>query len=210
MKRRSEFNGFSCSTFCSNPAVQILSPPQARLLQQASSHRRRPTASARSSAPAMSPSGQAPGQDRSPRPLPGRDLLPIRPSGAMWDATCHATRVTVVSRIRGTPGIQEVTGGREEDSVQVQREPRGNHRTREDTALPAFGTVRPGSNPGPRPKSSSKSPIPPGHASFWLLEMPYQKGYDVTALVCPRSRHQGGFEAYGEIRDLHTHQSTSG
>ena len=75
MKRRSEFNGFSCSTFCSNPAVQILSPPQARLLQQASSHGQRPTASARSSAPAMSPSGQAPGQDRSPRPLPGRDLF---------------------------------------------------------------------------------------------------------------------------------------
>ncbi len=215
MKRRSEFNGFSCSTFCSNPAVQILSPPQARLLQQASSHGRRPTASARSSAPAMSPSGQAPGQDRSPRPLPGRDLFadPAQRGHVGRDVSrhpCHATRVTVVSRIRGTPGIQEVTGGREEDSVQVQGEPRGNHRTREDTALPAFGTVRPGSNPGPRPKSSSKSPIPPGHASFWLLEMPYQKGYDVTALVCPRSRHQGGFEAYGEIRDLHTHQSTSG
>ena len=74
MKRRSEFNGLSCSTFC-NPAVQILSPPQARLLQQASSHGQRPTASARSSAPAMWPSGQAPGQDRSPRPLPGRDLF---------------------------------------------------------------------------------------------------------------------------------------
>ena len=47
-----------------------------------------------------------------------------------------------MSRIRGTRRIQEVTGGHERDPIQVQEEPRGYHRTREDTALARFGTVR--------------------------------------------------------------------
>ena len=51
--------------------------------------------------------------------------------------------VTAVSRIHGTRRIHEVTGGHEEDRIRVQEEPRGHHRTREDTALPRFGTVRP-------------------------------------------------------------------
>ena len=152
MKRRSEFNGFSCSTFCSNPAVQILSPPQARLLQQASSHRRRPTASARSSAPAMSPSGQAPGQDRSPRPLPGRDLFadPAQRGHVGRDVSRHPCHSRVAHlRNPGDTGGHRRTRRRLSSST---GEPRGHHRTREHTALPAFGTVRPGSNPGPPTK----------------------------------------------------------
>ena len=47
-----------------------------------------------------------------------------------------------MSRIRGTRRIQEVTGGHERDPIQVQEEPRGYHRTREDTASARFGTVR--------------------------------------------------------------------
>jgi len=57
-----------------------------------------------------------------------------------------------VSRIRGTQGIQEVTGGHEEGSVRVQGEPGGHHRTQEDTTSSRFGTVRPRVQiPGPRP-----------------------------------------------------------
>jgi hypothetical protein len=49
-----------------------------------------------------------------------------------------------VSRIHGTRRIHEVTGGHEEDPIRVQEEPRGHDRTREDTPLCRFGTVRPG------------------------------------------------------------------
>ncbi len=42
--------------------------------------------------------------------------------------------VTAVSRIHGTRRIHEVTGGHEDDPIQVQEEPRGQQRTREDTA----------------------------------------------------------------------------
>ena len=57
-------------------------------------------------------------------------------------------------RIHGTRRIHEVTGGHEEDPIRVQEEPRGHHRTREDTPLRRFGTVRPRVQiPGPRPKS---------------------------------------------------------
>src|SRR5439155_16149392 len=56
--------------------------------------------------------------------------------------------------------IHEVTGGHEEDPIRVQEEPRGHHRTREDTPLRRFGTVRPRVQiPGPRPFSYSKSTI---------------------------------------------------
>jgi hypothetical protein len=50
--------------------------------------------------------------------------------------------VTAVSRIHGTRRIHEVTGGHEEDQIRVQEEPRGHDRTREDTPLRRFGTVR--------------------------------------------------------------------
>ena len=57
-----------------------------------------------------------------------------------------------MSRIHGTRRIHEVTGGHEEDPIRVQEEPRGHHRTREDTPLRRFATVRPRVQiPGPRP-----------------------------------------------------------
>ena len=60
---------------------------------------------------------------------------------------CHS-RVTN-SR---NPGDTGVTSGHEDESVEAREEPRGHHRPREDTALPRFGTVRPGVQiPGPRP-----------------------------------------------------------
>ena len=63
-----------------------------------------------------------------------------------------------MSRVHGTRRIHEVKGGHEEDPIRVQEETRGHHRTREDTPLRRFGTVRPRVQiPGPRPKSSSKS-----------------------------------------------------
>ncbi len=56
-----------------------------------------------------------------------------------------------MSRIHGTRRIHEVTGGHEEDPIRVQEEPRGHHRTRGDTPLRRFGTVRPRVQiPGPR------------------------------------------------------------
>ena len=59
-----------------------------------------------------------------------------------------------MSRIHGTRRIHEVTGGHEEDPIRVQEEPRGHHRTREDTPLRRFGTVRPRVQiPRPRPVS---------------------------------------------------------
>jgi len=65
-----------------------------------------------------------------------------------------------VSRIHGTRGIREVTGGHEEDPIREQEEPRGHHRTRKDTPLRRFGTVRPRVQiPGPRPFLYSKSAI---------------------------------------------------
>ena len=63
-----------------------------------------------------------------------------------------------MSRIHGTRRIREVTGGHDEDPIRVQEEPRGHHRTREDTLLRRFGTVRPRVQiPGPRPKSEYDS-----------------------------------------------------
>ena len=60
--------------------------------------------------------------------------------------------VTAVSRIHGARRIHEVTRGHEEDPFRVQEEPRGHRRTRADTPLRRFGTVRPRVQiPGPRP-----------------------------------------------------------
>src|SRR5437899_10099713 len=74
------------------------------------------------------------------------------------ESVSEPLEVTAVSRIHGTRRIHEVTGGHEEDPIRVQKEPRGHHRTREDTALPRFGTVRPRVQiPGPRPKIVFKS-----------------------------------------------------
>src|SRR2546422_20377 len=76
------------------------------------------------------------------------------------ESVSEPLEITAVSRIHGTRRIHEVTGGHEEDPFRVQEEPRGHHRTREDTPLRRFGTVRPRVQiPGPRPISSSKSPI---------------------------------------------------
>jgi len=75
-----------------------------------------------------------------------------------------------VSRIHGTRRIHEVTGGQEEDPIRVLEEPRGHHRTRKDTPVRRFGTVRPRVQiPGPRPKivfrieTLPASPTPPCH-----------------------------------------------
>jgi len=68
------------------------------------------------------------------------------------ESVSEPLEVTAVSRIHGTRRIHEVTGGHEEDPIRVQEEPRGHHRTREDTPLRRFGTVRPRVQiPGPRP-----------------------------------------------------------
>ena len=53
-----------------------------------------------------------------------------------------------MSRIHGTRRIHEVTEGHEEDPTRVQKEPRGHHRTLEDTAPTRFGTVIHTSAPG--------------------------------------------------------------
>ncbi len=76
------------------------------------------------------------------------------------ESVSEPLEVTAVSRIHGTRRIHEVTGGHEEDPIRVQEEPRGHHRTREDTPLRRFGTVRPRVQiPGPRPFLYSKSLI---------------------------------------------------
>src|SRR6266550_7575458 len=68
------------------------------------------------------------------------------------ESVSEPLEVTAVSRIHGTRRIHEVTGGHEEDPFRVQEEPSGHHRTREDTPLRRFGTVRPRVQiPGPRP-----------------------------------------------------------
>jgi hypothetical protein len=73
--------------------------------------------------------------------------------------------VTAVSRIRRTQRIQEVTGGHDEDQLRVRKEPRGHQRTREDTTLRRFGTVRPRVQiPGPRPKIVFKSTTSPARS----------------------------------------------
>src|SRR6266481_1271686 len=57
--------------------------------------------------------------------------------------------------------LSRLTRGHEEDPFRVQEEPRGHHRTPEDTPLRRFGTVRPRVQiPGPRPFLRSKSAIP--------------------------------------------------
>src|SRR5437899_9633367 len=77
------------------------------------------------------------------------------------ESVSEPLEVTAVSRIHGTRRIQEVTGGHEEDPIRVQEEPRGHHRTREDTPLRRFGTVRPRVQiPGPRPLLYSEPAIP--------------------------------------------------
>src|SRR5439155_9964540 len=58
------------------------------------------------------------------------------------ESVSEPLEVTAVSHIHGTRRIHEVTGGHEEDPIRVQEEPRGHHRTREDTPLRRFGTVR--------------------------------------------------------------------
>src|ERR1700674_5652194 len=68
------------------------------------------------------------------------------------ESVSEPLEVTAVSRIHGTRRIHEVTGGHEQDPIRVQEEPPGHHRTREDTPLRRFGTVRPRVQiPGPRP-----------------------------------------------------------
>ena len=86
-----------------------------------------------------------------------RKLRPSAPESKVGttddrESVSEPLEVTAVSRIHGTRRIHEVTGGHEEDPIRVQEEPRGNHRTREDTPLRRFGTVRPRVQiPGPRP-----------------------------------------------------------
>ena len=84
-------------------------------------------------------------------------------------SSIRASCVTAVSRIRGTHGTQEDTGGHEEDSVQVREEPSGHYRTREDTAIARFGTVRPRVQiPGPRPFFEFKTRFSrPTRWRFW-------------------------------------------
>src|SRR5437667_11169954 len=77
------------------------------------------------------------------------------------ESVSEPLEVTAVSRTHGTRRIHEVTGGHEEDPIRVQEEPRGHHRTREDTPLRRFGTVRPRVQiPGPRPLLYSEPAIP--------------------------------------------------
>src|SRR5712692_3672127 len=68
--------------------------------------------------------------------------------------------VTAVSRNCGTRRIREDTQGHDQAANQVQEDTGGPAGIRKDTASCRFGTVRPrGQIPGPRPISSSKSPI---------------------------------------------------
>src|ERR1700682_3536171 len=76
------------------------------------------------------------------------------------ESVSEPLEVTAVSRIHGTRRIHEVTEGHEEDPIRVQEEPRGYHRTREDTPLRGFGTVRTRVQiPRPRPNLYSKPAI---------------------------------------------------
>jgi hypothetical protein len=68
--------------------------------------------------------------------------------------------VTAVSRNSGTRRIREDTQGHDQGANQAQENTGGAAGIRKDTTLGRFGTVRPRVQiPGPRPISSSKSPI---------------------------------------------------
>src|SRR2546426_5844349 len=68
--------------------------------------------------------------------------------------------VTAVSRNSGTRRIREETQGHDQGANQVQENTGGPAGILKDTSPRRFGTVRPRVQiPGPRPISSSKSPI---------------------------------------------------
>jgi hypothetical protein len=68
--------------------------------------------------------------------------------------------VTAMSRNSGTRRIREDTQGHEQGANQVQEDTGGPEGKLKDTSRRRFGTVRPRVQiPGPRPISSSKSPI---------------------------------------------------
>ncbi len=85
-------------------------------------------------------------------------------------------------RIHGTRRIHEVTGGHEEDPIRLQEEPRGHHRTREDTPLRRFGTVRPpGSSPGPPTSLLNSNSVPTTYPDAILA-------LEITDLLEPQRR----------------------
>jgi hypothetical protein len=71
---------------------------------------------------------------------------------AFSDGELTTGEVTAVSRNSGTRRIREDTQGHVQGANQVQEDTGGPAGILKDTSLRRFGTVRPGSNPGPPTK----------------------------------------------------------